>query len=423
MTALRLAIQEKNRDLIGTLLEYKAYAKDIPAKDWLNAYEKEATDIVLLSEGSDEVVRVCFPTADELSQASAETERRLFVFEDDSLWPRVPITNSIERLKPNTLLTSLPKETDGHSIDVSFSLSIPVEQYPTSKHFSIPDGRKCRIAWKIIRPTHSRNDPWRPIVYFSMLPNGWIPHDGIDFFKQFIVYLKERWLELCRQAEEHLTQSRLDQLRSEGKSPELMHRLAKDAQTWAELRDTLQGQVCEADKFFTSYCQRYNANRIPNDLELLIDRFESDVSDRIRGLDQTVKDLLQIEFAWASITETRISTRLGQNFMLLTYVSIFYLPLAFCAALWAIPDIAESSTRNPFIITSTIVGLITLFVAFNLENITRSIGKVYHGWREKLVGDMRNDDRWKEKGEELQNSILPGGHHLSGGFWDTWYID
>lgn len=37
------------------------------------------------------------------------------------------------------------------------------------------------------------------------------------------------------------------------------------------------------------------------------------------------------EFAWAAITESRISTRLGQNVMLLTYVSIFYLPLAFCA--------------------------------------------------------------------------------------------
>lgn len=40
---------------------------------------------------------------------------------------------------------------------------------------------------------------------------------------------------------------------------------------------------------------------------------------------------MQQEFAWASINETRISTRLGQNVMLLTYVSIFYLPLGFCA--------------------------------------------------------------------------------------------
>lgn len=37
------------------------------------------------------------------------------------------------------------------------------------------------------------------------------------------------------------------------------------------------------------------------------------------------------EFAWASINESRVSTRLGHNVMLFTYVSIFYLPLAFCA--------------------------------------------------------------------------------------------
>jgi hypothetical protein len=128
-----------------------------------------------------------------------------------------------------------------------------------------------------------------------------------------------------------------------------MHRLAKDAQKWAELRDILQGQVREIKKFVTDYCQRYNANQIPKDLELVTDGFELDVNNRIRQLDQTVTDLLQIvsimnhslekfirahhlqEFAWASITETRISTRLGQNVMLLTYVSIFYLPLAFCA--------------------------------------------------------------------------------------------
>jgi hypothetical protein len=126
---------------------------------------------------------------------------------DDSLWPRVPITDSKEQLKANTLHTSLPRETDGHGVDVSVSLWFPVEQDPSQKHFSLPDASKCRIAWKIIRPTDPSNDPWRPIVYFSMLPNGWIPHDGIDFFKQFMVYLKERWLELCQQAEGHLTKS------------------------------------------------------------------------------------------------------------------------------------------------------------------------------------------------------------------------
>jgi hypothetical protein len=30
-----------------------------------------------------------------------------------------------------------------------------------------------------------------------MMPFGWIPKDGVEFFGQFILYLKERWLKLC----------------------------------------------------------------------------------------------------------------------------------------------------------------------------------------------------------------------------------
>jgi hypothetical protein len=72
-------------------------------------------------------------------------------------------------------------------------------------------------------------------------------------------------------------------------------------------------------------------------------------------------------------------------------------------ALWAIPDITESGTRNHFVITSTIVGLITLFVAFNLENIAGSTGKLYYCWRDMVVEDMQDNNRWKERGEELRH--------------------
>lgn len=36
-------------------------------------------------------------------------------------------------------------------------------------------------------------------------------------------------------------------------------------------------------------------------------------------------------FSASIVVESRLSTRLAQNVKLLTYVSIFYLPLAFCA--------------------------------------------------------------------------------------------
>lgn len=45
---------------------------------------------------------------------------------------------------------------------------------------------------------------WKSLDHFSMMPFGWIPDDGVEFFKQFIPYLEERWLRLCDLAKDHL---------------------------------------------------------------------------------------------------------------------------------------------------------------------------------------------------------------------------
>ncbi|KAJ2986733.1 hypothetical protein NUW58_g4888 [Xylaria curta] len=408
-TPLRVAIQRKDRELIAKLLKHMARPTNITIEQWLAAYGKEATDILQLSEGNDKVTSVRFPLEEELHQAHAKNERHLYACVDDSFWLKVPITVSTQQLEPNKLQTYCHDWDGGRGVDVSVSLWFPYEQHPSSKHFSMPEGVKCRIAWKIIRPTDPNNEPWRPIAYFSMLPNGWIPNDGLDFFKQFLFHLCGIWLELCQQADKHLTESRLNQLLSEGKSPDLMRRLAKDAQKWVELRGILRDQIREAKKFITDYCQYYNANNIPDDLRLETEEMEQNINNRIGKLDQTSRDLLQIEFAWASITETRISTRLGQNVMLLTYVSIFYLPLGYCSALWAIPNITDGGTRTPFIITSTIVGLVTLLVAFNLEKLLASKhrGPLENHEPKKAAGRHVKRGRPPKTRNKIENPILP----------------
>lgn len=135
-----------------------------------------------------------------------------------------------------------------------------------------------------------------------------------------------------------------------GKNPEMIDFLAKYAQNLAKLRTILVEQTSAAETFIRDYCLHYNANHIPKSLlELLKNDIELGITKRIADLDQTVRDLLSIvsatlylisenflfikiqEFAWITIHETRVSTKLGQNVMLLTYVSIFYLPLGFCA--------------------------------------------------------------------------------------------
>lgn len=72
-----------------------------------------------------------------------------------------------------------------------------------------------------------------------------------------------------------------------------MHRLAKDAQNLAEPRRILQDQIREAREFVADYCPRYNANKTPKDVQQL-DEFEVEVNSRLKQLDQTVRDLLQI---------------------------------------------------------------------------------------------------------------------------------
>ncbi|KAL7946987.1 ankyrin repeat-containing domain protein [Trichoderma barbatum] len=194
---------------------------------------------------------------------------------------------------------------------------------------------------------------------------------------------------------------RYEQLESKGRNPEIINFLARDAQKLAELRIDLVGQINEAERFIREYCLHYNANQIPKGLiELLKHDIELEINKKIQELDQTVRDLLQIEFAWITVIETKISTKLGQNVMLLTYVSIFYLPLGFCAALWAIPNISDTSTRTPFIVIAAIVSLVTLLVTFNMEKIAATVHKGYQFGRNCFLKE------WKDK-KKTQNSKLP----------------
>ncbi|KAM0185492.1 hypothetical protein ACHAPC_005087 [Botrytis cinerea] len=119
---------------------------------------------------------------------------------------------------------------------------------------------------------------------------------------------------------------------------------------------------------------------------------------------ETTKALRDGLFNASALVESRASTRLGENVKLLTYVSIFYLPLAFCAALWAIPNIQESSTKGPFITTTFIVGAITYAIVLNMDFISQKIDANYSPQRQRLVDHMQKDNSewWRETGERFE---------------------
>lgn len=147
-------------------------------------------------------------------------------------------------------------------------------------------------------PPMDPNDksPWKSINHFSALPYGWIPDDSVEFFTQFIFNLERRWLDSCDLAKEHLAtcvsyptllpalyvsqalfngfkMQRFDQLRERGKSSELIHRLAENAQTWAELRNVLRDQGHTARQFAIEHCHRYYGDKGLKDVREVVDGF------------------------------------------------------------------------------------------------------------------------------------------------------
>ncbi|KAK4119368.1 hypothetical protein N657DRAFT_554230, partial [Parathielavia appendiculata] len=128
--------------------------------------------------------------------------------------------------------------------------------------------------------------------HFSMLPNGWIPDDGVDFFKQFICHLRERWYTECDLVEKDLTTRRNSQFDAQGRSPELIRQLAKDAQMLAHHHTVLQFQITKA-KEIAKEVQSYHQISAQDELQNAVVDFADKVNDRIKQLDQTLRDILQ----------------------------------------------------------------------------------------------------------------------------------
>ncbi|KAH6848051.1 hypothetical protein B0I37DRAFT_376523 [Chaetomium sp. MPI-CAGE-AT-0009] len=110
-------------------------------------------------------------------------------------------------------------------------------------------------------------------------------------------------------------------------------------------------------------------------------------------------------FNASSVIESRAATRLGENVKLLTYVSIFYLPLAFCAALWSIN---EGYDVVGFAVTSALVAIGTYVVVGNLESLTLGVRSVYGTVKQPIVDRMGQDPNqpWAVRSDRF-NSFQP----------------
>ncbi|KAF8861939.1 hypothetical protein BDZ45DRAFT_739815 [Acephala macrosclerotiorum] len=79
------------------------------------------------------------------------------------------------------------------------------------------------------------------------------------------------------------------------------------------------------------------------------------------ALEKRAETIIAAIFNLTSVKETRQSRLLGENVKLLTYATIFFLPLSFCTSLWSINGMFDTGIKG-FAIVTCVIALITYLV-------------------------------------------------------------
>jgi hypothetical protein len=173
---------------------------------------------------------------------------------------------------------------------VSFpSLSVVISGTPTWRDIVM-------IAWVVTKQPYTssrRTQGWKSVTFFSSLPNGWIPDDGVDFFGQLLDHLRTKWVESCEEGALILTVSRQAVLRKGGRDPHLIRRLLDEASLWMDLQTYLKAQVDKAYKFVSDYKDLDGNEEALNKLPGLVREFDEFVKARLERLNATSQDLIQ----------------------------------------------------------------------------------------------------------------------------------
>ncbi|EWZ48991.1 hypothetical protein FOZG_04455 [Fusarium oxysporum Fo47] len=322
-TCLRLAIDKKSPDLINLLLEYSADPRGIEYREWLSAYGKQNLATVWLTERCDGELPVRIVADREIPESLQlwRLPRKMLIFDPHSTlpWEKRWLKNAAAKLKIST--DELPQ-----GVKYSATASLPTSiAFYDGKNSPMPIG----ISWTMMPPAISNGESsWKSIAHLSVLPYGWMPDNGIEFFALFIAELERRWSALCDDTKSYLHTCRIDQLEKKGKSPELIDRLAGLARNLAEIRNYVQDQFHEARPFFDNYRRRYNESvRASEEGRATVNRCFENTTKKLDALDQT-------EFAWVSINESFKSTSTATSTKRLSWVTFIFLPAMFASSLF-----------------------------------------------------------------------------------------
>ncbi|EWY83037.1 hypothetical protein FOYG_15113 [Fusarium oxysporum NRRL 32931] len=344
-TPLCLAVQQKRRDFAQLLLDYSASTKGITFHGWRSLYEEFSPQYTLrITEKASGSRRVDFLSRNNVLANEPETSRQLFLLPDYQTWSFAILkslnTTTMMYTKPPDLQDAMQMECyhcyTGQTAGAYAVAYFPILQLDLSKGKITWEG--CGVGWSMGKLGQDSGS----VRYFSMLQESGIPDDGYELFQQLLAESTSKWLEFCIQFEDNLSQIRLDQLKSQGKSPETISHLAENALHIAQLRRALQGQVRSAEEFSTDLGRRHGVSKEQRALEY-IHRF-ADIRQQLQILDETIRNLLQFEFAWASINEAHKSTSLAISMKRLSWITFIFLPAMFAASLFGMNvDILENN--------------------------------------------------------------------------------
>ncbi|CAJ0543837.1 Ff.00g039510.m01.CDS01 [Fusarium sp. VM40] len=349
---LSLAIRLKRCNFADLLLRNCACIRGIKVESWRALYTRIPPQFdIYISERASGARRVDFSnTADVLVNRSGIERLLCLTSTYEAWWLSMDRTHGMWIPSPTTLssLENTMRMVSNYRHDSKHSTAFAIALVPSFqldlKMGHIISWEGCGVGWTLddFKRSSGSTGKTKDHRYYSMLQDSWIPDDGIELFEQFLAPLTTRWLDLCDQFEEHLSRLRFDQLESHGKRPETISLLAENALHIAKLRRSLQGQVRGARQFTMNLVQYYGTGR-EQEMVAKINVF-ADVGQQLQSLDQTVRDLLQLEFAWVSINEAHKSTSLATSMKRLSWITFIFLPAMFAASLFGMNvDILEGN--------------------------------------------------------------------------------
>ncbi|KAF5255639.1 hypothetical protein FOXYS1_13937 [Fusarium oxysporum] len=246
---------------------------------------------------------------------------------------RSPLSWAAERNKTDQIRSILRIDTLGPNLRDAQGRT-PLSRAAECDSISVLDLSKGKITWEGCGVGWSMGKLGQDsgsVRYFSMLQESGIPDDGYELFQQLLAESTSKWLEFCIQFEDHLSHVRLDQLKSQGKRPETISHLAENALHIAQLRRALQGQVRSAEEFNTDLGRLHGSGKDQRAFEYI--HTFADIRQQLQILDETIRDLPQFEFAWASINEAHKSSSLAISMKRLSWITslVIFLPAMFAA--------------------------------------------------------------------------------------------